>query len=279
MAKEIFYLGVSDCEMAQDVISKDPDMYIERYEFVGKGVYANATSGTSTLTPATSPAWVADDYISTLSNNLIVVDDNLAVAEGKITDNDATSVTFDETALTLASDDSTAPTFTASATYCFYVLTAAPRVAQGSFWGQIRNSELNITSEYKKLISRDPGELISKNLQSRMFELTIPYVEKAQEDFYDLLALEQIGSQTSQAKYGMGASERSNPFFRLTALNTDNEGRTITLVMRKVQFDLSGNWWNKGDSGNFEQPLHADLLADQFYPKNARYAVITRTDT
>ena len=88
----VFYLGDYDCTMAQDIIANDPDVYIEKYEYVGQGVYAIETGGTSTLTPSTSPGWTVDDHISTLNRNLTVMDDNGVVATALIADNDADSV-------------------------------------------------------------------------------------------------------------------------------------------------------------------------------------------
>lgn len=142
------------------------------------------------------------------------------------------------------------------------------------FLGQITTAELAINNEYAKYVSRVPKETLYKNLQSRYMELTIPYIHTANEDLQDMSGLETYGSQTGYAKYGIGAEETGDVhtnYWRLTFVGYDNGNNLCILVVRKACFDLSGNFFNKADSGHRAYPMHADLIADQFYPKDARY--------
>jgi hypothetical protein len=279
MAKSIFYLNKADCAMAQDLIARDPDVYIEKIHYIGKGVYANSTSGISTLTPVVSPTWGADDFLSTLTSNLLVMDDNGKVCAAKVASNAADAITFDETACLKEEDELTAGTFTAAETYCFMVLTPGSS-EYGEFFGEIRNSELTPTEESKKFVSRDPGKLLHKDVTSLMWEIIIPFVQKSSADFLKLFGLTTYGSQTDQHKYGLGPRNATDDFgYRMQFVNKDKHARTEHMRLHKMKFDNTGNWLNKGDSGYLEHPLHADLLANEFYAEGAEYGDIRRTDT
>lgn len=277
--RNIFFNGPYNTQLAQEVIANDPDIYILKWHYAGSGVYAQTSIGTSTLTPAVSPAWTPDDWISTSAYNLFGVDDNEKAWKTLITDNIATAVTFDETAAVLCEDETTAPTFTSGQTYDFYVLTPCNERAYGYFWGHMKTGELNIANEYKKYLSRDPQELIYKNILSKMLELTIGYVHTANEDLQDLCGMDTYGSQTAQAQYGIGAAETADNFYQIIYLGKDNNNKNVQLTFWKVQFDLTGNLFNKGDSGHREYPLHGDILANQIIEdKDSRYGTIILAD-
>lgn len=278
MAETLFFDSAADIRMAQDFVAQDNDLYISKVHWRGRGVYANSTAGVSTLTPAVSPAWSVDAYNSLINDNLVIYDDNGKACRGKVADTSATAITFDETAMDLEEDETTAPTFTAGLTYDFYILTPSKTV-YGNFFGQTKNAELNITDESNKFNSGAPAGLLHKNLQSRMMELTIAYLHRSNADFLKLFGLETYGAQTSQFSYGLGVSDPVEPgpnLYELVFLGYDRQNRAFRVHLWFAKFDMSGNLFNKGDSGDLEHPLHADLLINKFYPAKALYGKIVR---
>lgn len=280
MAKT-YFTGLNDENLAKDVIAKTPDVYIQKYEYVGTGVYAIETGGISTLTPATSPAWTVDEFISTVAKNLIVYDDNNKAASALISDNDATSITFDETACLLDEDESTAVTLTAGNTYNFYVLTPSSVTGQtyGPFWGYTEGVELNISDTFMKFKYSTPKKLKFKDLEEREGTIAGGHVNFENTDIIeDIFGAVTYGLQTGQYSYGVGSDPDTDRFYRLTFVGEDRTGRTIRVIVRKTQFESTGNFFQKAESGHFMAPFNADIVSDGFYPDDADMLQVVRVD-
>lgn len=282
MPLDRFYTGLSDVDLARDVIAEKPDLFIQRYEYIGSGVYAPESAGSSVLVPATSQSWTNNDYQSTVALNLIVVDDNDKAASGMVTFNDADSVTFDETAMTLDEDGVTAPTFTAGSTYDFYLLTPSSTTGRtyGPFYGYTEGAELNVNDTYMKFKYSTPKALKFKDLEEREGNITGGHINFVDEDVMEsLTGAVNYGSQTSQYSKGIGHNPAEASFYRLTFIGDDRNGRETIVICRKCQFELTGNIWGNAESGHFMAPFTADITSDGFYPVDVDMIQVMHSDT
>lgn len=281
MPLDKYFTGLNDVDLVNDALAKKPDLSIQKYEFIGSGVYAIETGGTSTLTPATSPSWNVNDYSSTVAQNLIIVDENNVVAEGKVTSNDATSVTFDETAMLLASDGTTAASFTVGNTYSFYILTPSSIAGNtyGPFFGFVEGAEMTLSEEYMQYKYSIPRKKIFQDLLERSGEISGGNINFDNEDVLaTVFNADQYGSQTNQFSYGIGSDPDTNKFYRLTFTVQDRNNRALTIIVRKVQIALNGNAFSTAESGHMMLPFLASISSDTFYPDDADMIQIIRAD-
>ena len=86
-----YFTGLSDIDLAKDVIAKNPDLFISRYEFIGSGVLDLTVPTVATLTPSPASAFTVNEFVSTQYRNLFVVDDTLKVSRGIVDANIATA--------------------------------------------------------------------------------------------------------------------------------------------------------------------------------------------
>jgi hypothetical protein len=276
-----YYTGLSDVDIAKEVIAKTPDMYIQKREYFGEGVLAIETGGTSTLTPATSPAWSSNEFDSTVAENLAVIDDNGVVAVGKVTSTAATAITFDETALTLESDGVTAPTFTIGNTYQFKVYSPSSTAGntRGPFFGLVEGAEFNITDTFMKFKYSIPKQMLFKDLEEREAQITGGQVNFTGTDVAkSIFGAVEYGSQTGQTSLAIGSNPDTDLFYRITFIGEDRSNRVWQVRTRDVQFEINGNMFGKAESGHFMAPFTIDLIADAFYPTNANLVQLVRTD-
>ena len=278
MAKT-YFTNLKDVDLAKEAMAKSGDWYIQYYEYIGSGVYANTTSGISTLTPATSPSWTVNEFASTMARNLLVVDDNSKVASVKVTSNTADAVTFDETDALLEEDGATAATFTAATTYDFYVLTPSAANLYGPFFGYAEGIELSITDEMMQFKYGMPRKMKFQDLAERTGQLTGGHVNIANEDIVDtFFGSANYGSQTSQYAKGIGSEPDTNRFYRLVNVSSDRNGNAMTIIVRKGQFAMNGNILGASESGHKMYNFTFNILSDGFYPVTADMLQIIRAD-
>jgi len=276
-----YFTGLSDKEIAQEVIAKTPDLYIQKREYGGCGIYALETGGASTLTPSTSPAWSVDEFASTVADNILIIDDNGKVATGKITSNAADSVTFDETALVLEEDGTTAPTFTAGTEYNFRVYTPSSTAGNvwGPFFGLVEGAELSITDTLMKFKYSIPKKMLFQDMEEREGMITGGHVNFVSEDVAKtIFGATEYGDQTSQTALAIGSDPDTDLFYRLVFDGEDRSNRDWYIRTRDAQFELTGNVFSKAESGHFMAPFTASLLADPFYPDDANMLAMVRAD-
>jgi len=278
-----YYTGLSDVDIAKEVIAKAPELFIQKREYGGTGAYAIETTGggTSSLTPATSPAWTINEFASTVASNLLVFDDNGVVATGKITGNDAESIFFDESALAIESDGTTAATLTAGTNYTFRVYTPSSTSGNsyGPFFGLVEGAELNITDTFMKFKYSTPKKLLFKDLEEREAQITGGQVNFSGTDVAKtILGAVEYGSQTGQTSLAVGSEPDTDQYYRVTFVGEDRNNRVWVIRLREVQFEITGNQFGNAESGHFMAPFTADLIADTLYPVNADLMQIVRTD-
>lgn len=278
-----YYTGLSDGDIAKEVIAKAPDMFIQKREYSGTGAYAIETTGggTSSITPATSPTWTLNEFASTVADNLLVMDDNGVVATGKITGNDATSIYFDESALVLESDGTTAATLTAGTNYTFKVYSPSSTSGNtyGPFFGLVEGAELNISDSFMKYKYSRPKKLLFKDLEEREGQITGGHVNFSGTDVAKtILGAVEYGSQTGQTSLAVGSEPDTDQYYRITFKGEDRSNRVWAVKIREVQFEITGNQFGNAESGHFMAPFTADIMADTLYPVNADMLGIVRVD-
>jgi hypothetical protein len=281
MAEPDYYTGVSDVDIAKDAIAQDPDLHIQKIITEETGVYAEATTSEGTLTPTVSPAWTVAGLVSTVAYNLEIVDDNAVVGYGKVTDNDADSITFDPTDVVLASDATTPITLTDTDTYSFKVFTPSSTVGNdyGPFFGLSEGNELSITDEYMQYKYGMPKKKLFQDLVERVAEVnggTINYENKdVQETIFGSV---EFGGQTGQQSTAIGSDPGVLSSYRLAFKLADRNGRRLWIIIRKVQFGAEGNIFGKSTDGYSMSNFKGTILADTFYPENADMIQIIRID-
>ncbi len=278
-----YYTGLSDVDIAKEVIAKTPDLFIQKREFGGTGEYqlTSTGGGSSILTPATSESWTVNEFASTVADNLLVSDDNNVVATGKVIGNDADSIFFDETALFLESDGITAATLTAGTSYTFRVYSPSSTAGNtsGPFFGLVEGAELNINDTFMKFKYSIPKKLLFKDLEEREASITGGHVNFTGTDVAKtIFGAVEYGSQTGQTSLAIGSEPDTDVFFRLTFVGEDRSNRVWKVRMREVQFEITGNQFGKAESGHFMAPFTADLIADTLYPTDADLIQLVRTD-
>ena len=273
-----YFSSLQDVALSQDMIAKNPDLHIQKFEFIGSGVLDLTVPATATLTPATSPSWTIDEFNSTGISNLYVVDDNSKVAAALVDDTIATAITFDATATLLEEDGTTAASFTDTNTYDFYVLTPSTS-ANGPFFGYVEGAELTLTDEFMEFKYSRPRKLIRQDLLERAGEISGGNVNFDNEDILrTIFNSDTYGDQTGKFSHGVGSDPDTNKFYKLIFKGTDVNGRAITYVVRKAQFSLNGNLFSNSESGHFMIPFSAKILSDNFYPDDADMMQFTRVD-
>jgi len=277
-----YYTGLSDVDIAKEVIAKRPDLYIQKREWSGTGEYQLiTTTGVSRLVPSTAPGWTADEFNSTVANNLLILDDNNVVATGKIVDTTTTYIEFDETALVLESDGATAPTFTAGTSYSFRIYSPSSTSGNtyGPFFGLVEGAELNVNDTFMKFKYSVPKQMLFKDLEEREVNITGGQVNFTGTDVAKtIMGAVEYGLQTGQTSLAVGSNPDTDLFYRPTFVGEDRSNRVWVVRIRECQFEISGNQFGQAESGHFMAPFTADCLADTFYPVNADFFQMVRTD-
>jgi hypothetical protein len=209
--------------------------------------------------------------ISTVAYNLEIIDDNGVVGYGKVTDNDADSITFDPTTIVLANDDSTAVTLTAASSYSFKVLTPSSTAGNlyGPFFGLSEGNELSVTDEYMQYKYGLPKKKLFQDLVERVGEVNGGTINWTDADIQNaIFGSVEYGSQTGQQSTGIGSDPGALSSFRLTFMGKDRTGRLYYVIVRKVQFGAEGNIFGKSTDGYSMANFKGTILADTFYPEN-----------
>jgi len=279
MAAKTYYTGIGDVNVNKDVIAKSPDMHIQFYEFIGTATLTATTVNAHVLTVVGSTTFTVDDLISTSAKNLVLVDDNDVVAQCKIDDNDATTVTFDEATLLLDSDGSTTASLTISTVYDVYFLTPSNQFTVGPFFGLTEGLELNVTDELMQYNYSIPQKRLFQDLKARVGELVGGSVDIMNEDVFDtIMGSSNYGSQTSQWSKGVGSDPDLDRFYRITLLGEDRTSRQYQIILRKCQISVQGSLLGSAESGHKMAGFKFDVLSDGFYPDTDDMIQVIRAD-
>jgi hypothetical protein len=237
-----FYTSEADATLKQEMVLKDVDLFISKFEYEGSGVESES-SNDITLTPATSPSWSSNAYQSTTGLNLVVKADSSKVFIGKVKSNSATAVTFDATLMTNIADGTagTASDWAVASSYDFYILTANSSYAHGDYFGFCREVKLNVTEdivEYKKGV---PRESIVEDTLEMMYQLSGSNANFGEDVLKSVLNLGQYGSQTSQFEVHGGFTPATRSYYRITLVGKNRNDKDMTVQLFKGQFRFSGD--------------------------------------
>ncbi len=280
MSIKTFYTGIGDVNLAKDVIAKQPDLYIQKYEYIGSGVGADATLDFE-LTPAVSPAWTVNEFASTVAKNILIVDSNGKVCAVKCKSNTASKIVFVKADALLEEDVTTAGTFTTTNTFQFYVLSPSSVTGNtyGNFAGFVEGLELTMNEEWMSYKYGMPKKLMFKDLAERAGALNGGTVNFTNEDMLSsVLNASSYGLQTSQFSFGIGSDPVTSNYYRLTFMGQDRAGRAVTIIVRKAQLALNGSLLQKAESGHYMLSFSAEIQSDGFYPDTADMMQIIRAD-
>jgi hypothetical protein len=272
MAIKTFFTDKTDSTLKKKVIPGVGDWYIQELVYQGTGVYANTTTGTSTLTPATSPAWTVNDFASTVAKNLIIYDANNKAASALIVSNTAAAITFDETACLLDEDETTAATLTPGATYSFYALTPSSVSGQiyGPYLGYAEAVDIQITDDIMKFKNGFPLRLQFSDVRERTGTIAGGHLNNVNKD----IAMAILGgisyglNSGTNSSFAVGTSPTRGTY-RLAIDSIDRGGKHNWTVIRQVQFSANGSLFGDAASGHKMINFNGDILADAFYPVGA----------
>jgi hypothetical protein len=281
MALTRYYDSLKDADLVKDMYLENVDVSLQLYEYVGTAVYANTTTGVSTLTPATSPSWGVNDYQSTVASNLLLLDDANKICAGKVASNAADSITFDETSTLLEEDELTAGTWTASSTYNIWVLTPSSIAGQtrGPFFGFCDAVSVSYVDEKAVYKYKIPRQTKVTALIERVGEVSGGQVDIGNEDVAKaLFGAVEYGSQTNQYSLGVGSNPDLNKFYRMTLTNNDITGRLTTRIIHQIQFTMNGNIFEASESSFHMNPFTANILSMSAYPEDTDLMITKRAD-
>lgn len=221
-----FYASKNSSSLATDQVLQDVYVYLQKFEYIGSGV-ASISTDDITLTPSTSPSWTVDEWISTVADNVVVVADGSKVLEGPVSDNDATSLTFDATTMKDYSDGSAgdATDFTDTNTYDFYLLTASDIYKFGDYFGWTSEVTINSEEEFAEFKQGVPRQLKNQCLLERSLNVTGSNFNPANDDVASaIFNMTLRGDQTGQTEYQSGFNPAGRPKYRMTLVGASGCG-------------------------------------------------------
>lgn len=244
----MFYTTKQDLKRAEEVLLRKPDMYMSKYLYIGSGVAA-VTGDDVTLTPAVSPGFVVDDLISAAGINLYCQDKSGNVVIGKVSDNDADSVTFDASAAIKESDGSAAAgtDFIIGNTYYFYVLTPHASQAWGDYFGIVKNPDFSQEDEMATLEETEEG-VIAEGLIRVNMSITGENYNVGNADVQQAIRnTTTIGDQTSYYEMNGGFRPAARPYWRATWLGYLDNGKAFIMQYFRGRLHQEGSFNPTGE--------------------------------
>jgi len=272
MSIKTFFTDKTDATLKTHVIPGVGDWYVQEIVYDGSGVYANATSGVSTLTPATSPAWTVNELASTVASNLLIYADGSVVGTAKVISNTAAAITFDETACLLDSDETTAVTLTPGTTYSFKVLTPSNVTGQtyGPYLGYAEAVDIQVTDDIMKFKNGFPLKTQFTDLRERTGTISGGHLNNVKKDIAQAIlgGISYGLNSGSNSSFAVGSSPTRGTY-RLAIDSLDRGGKHNWTIIRNVQFSANGSLFGDAGSGHKMINFNGDILVDNFYPVGA----------
>lgn len=251
MGKQYFYTNTSDADLAKELLAGCGEMYIQKHEYNGPAVMSYNAAGDSHLLLADSDAASNDDYNSTSAANLYIIDDNSKVAEGKVKDTFAdtggTEIAFDASAMVLAEDGTTTPTFTDGTSYTVCVLSGSNSNAYGDYFGYMNDSvEADFTVESEPLeICTIEGKLeeVAENATKRVCMVNGATFNVPNSDVLSkVLNMTKYGDNTTtgRSEYHGGSNVDLSTYYQLTGLLKDHDGKYVAVQLFKGNLVTNG---------------------------------------
>lgn len=261
----IFYEDINDTNLQNDLLIKQGDLYTMKYLGESTGTLNLTTgAGDDVLTDSTA-SYTIDGLISTTGLNFYIRDDNNALAVGKVTDNTATTITFDENDMVLVSDGVTAPTLSDGSTYSYRVLQPSTKYAYGEFFGYINElswAAEQTVAEFKYSI---PREKIREDLVENMHSINGSVFSTRFNIMEAMFGMTSYGSQSSQSESHFGTASFNSNYYQISIKSDLVDGRDILYTFFKVKFRPNGEIAFGGeDYKSFPMtfPVFKDTLRD-----------------
>lgn len=219
-----YYSGKSDPQITKDILFRSYDGFISKYEFEGAGIYS-VSGGTGKFTPATSPVWATNAYASTLKLNLYFIDDAGKLCWVQALSNTATDVSFTVANAFRFSDDTTAPTLTATNTYTFYILTPSNDNVYGNYMGYTKLKEFNPGIENIALLTKVPEITVRKDITGVKPEMKGEFQNVGFPQLLNVYFMSLYGNQTGQKTAYTGTGIQLSTFWEiyLVGVNVSNK--------------------------------------------------------
>ena len=275
MAGRYHYSSTSDTKLAKEIMAGCCELYLQLWEYEGKGTINLNAGGYDSVKLVDSGACEDDKYNSGKADNFYIHDDNGALTRGKIADTryetDGCVLLFEADDLVLVSDGETAPTLTDDTEYDVVVLSGSNENMFGDYFGYTDDSvEFDSTPETEALeICNIEGQMeeVAENVTKRALVVNGATYNVPNSDILkNVMNLETYGLNTANHKeFHGGFSPNIKKYFQLTALTKDHDDNYIAVQLFKVQL-LNNGAWSLGGTGWKIIPFTAkgkkDLLRD-----------------
>lgn len=223
-----FYANDSAAALAEDILLKCGKLYSKKYEYDSTGVMG--TPGASAV--ITISGTFVDDYYNGMT--AYIQDDNDKLCYVDIDDSAAnTSITVDTTSSVLVEDESTAGTFTASATYNLYILGTEKFVGY---------STQTLDYEEETVEFLDCNEKVRDDITKVIMGFSGDCKNfSAEKTFANIFGLTEYGSQTNQNQYHGGFSPPTKTFYQVYCKTENVVDEDIQIAFFKGQFFGNGS--------------------------------------
>ena len=274
---DIGYDSQQSAQLIKDFQFDTANIFTLREQYRGSGVFG-LSAGSSTFTPATSPSWTDDEFISLAAKNLLFVDDDGDPCFVKIDDNDSDSVTFDEAAAFKVSDPTTTASLTNTDTYNFVVYSKHDSNQYGNFLGYTKEDALTPLAEYVPFMDGLPEKKIRQDLSKKEIALNGKLFSNDHNTEAAIWGMDEYGSKAGEySQYGYGSKDGVKGRYLLTLQMFDVDSREKTYTLLSVEFRVDG-------SVEFTTPEHkgysfiGDGYAEPLFPDTVNYMISRRYD-
>ena len=250
MAGQYFYTTTTDANLVNDLLAGCGELYIQRHEYQGTATLTLVGGGNDTLTLNDSGVAADDAYNSSVADNLYIIDDNGALARGKVIDtfseSTGTLVEFEANNMVLVSDGLTAPTLSDATDYTVQILSGSNNNLFGDFFGYMDDSvEWDPTPETEPLeVCNIYGQMVevAEKVNKRMNTLVGATFNVPNSDVVSkVLNMEQYGlNNSTQSEYHGGSSPNINVFYQITVKSIDWNDANLAWQLFKGQLMNNG---------------------------------------
>lgn len=250
MAAKYHYSSTSDTNLAKEIMAGCCELYLQLWEYEGKGTINLNAGGYDSVKIVDSGACDDDKYNSSEADNFYIHDDNGALARGKIIDTryetDGCVLLFEADDLILVSDGATAPTLTDDTEYDVEVLSGSNEKEFGDYFGYTDDSvEFDPTPEKEALkICNIEGQMekIKEIVTERKLALNGSTYNVPNSDILkNILNMETYGlNDATHKEFHGGFSPNIEKYFQLTSLMKDVSGNYFAVQLFKIQLTNNG---------------------------------------
>lgn len=260
-----FYANKNVAALGQDIQFRSYDLVLSKYEYIGSGVYASATTK---FTPATSPAWTVNAYTSGFGKkNLYFIDDGGYLCSVAVDSNTATYVVFTPANAKRYFDGTTAAALTDAATYQFYILTptavAGSLAAYGEFIGYTKIGEFNPNVEKVPFLTGVPEVQIRQDIAGVKPNLKAVIQNIGSVHFKNIMQMKLYGLQTAQTSLYFGSDYSIGSYWEVMLISKNVNNKRDIWHFWKCNLSIDGGV-GMGEKNYKEIPAEITVLRNEF---------------